>query len=231
MKTTPTSVVIDAAVSKMLLRRNPPDAAPPPAVGVPVPVCREFLAAAKKHNYDNRHPGVHGAVARYVTDLLSGRATRGLLLCGATGTGKTLALRVIELATGVKRLTAMNLYRIRLASGWDGVREEVWSSRYFSAPPCAPVIVDEVGFEPTLTTHGATIEPFAELCDFLYESWRYKGGRHICIATNLIGLNLQQTADGPLDDFGRRYGMRVVSRLREACTWIANTAPDQRGVQ
>ncbi len=156
-------------------------------------------------------------------------SSKGLLLIGPVGCGKTTMLRLFAASNprvkfGV--LPAQNVAKKYVMDGPDGL--EPYLSAHYSGGVC----FDDLGTEPTPVKHyGTECNALADVLEARYHEWEMGQlrGDYTHLTTNLpIG--------GPADEpsaptlYGR-YGRRVGDRLRDMFYLVAFSpaAPSRRG--
>lgn len=149
--------------------------------------------------------------------------TRGIYLSGATGTGKSVALELLNLFAGIDDP------KVRLGGNWRYLTwgcyraEDIWheaatSERALERYKRMPVLcIQDLGSEPATEAvyMGSRREPLRLLIEA-------RGDR-----TDLI---THFTSNYPIahPELARRYGDRVVSRLHGMCNQLVLNGPDRR---
>lgn len=169
---------------------------------------------------DIRHTEALAYADEFAKNVVQGiGAPSILILAGPTGVGKTIAAchlvkcRLTDRATGTVLMSGAGINRFRHVSeiaevGLFGGDDEKKSRAEWKTAGC--LVVDDVGAE--LRT-----DAFLAGFDALVNA-RYGNGGITCITTNL-----------PADDFGRRYGERVLDRLRGRGAWYDINHESLRG--
>jgi DNA replication protein DnaC len=162
------------------------------------------------------------ATARWLIDPVG---SRGLLLCGTPGNGKTVMAMAIswlieyltekELGSAyrevVKFYTAKGICRLCAAA--EKFKEQYDAYEHIFTH--SMILIDDLGAEPTeITVYGQTQTPIIDII-----SERYRTQRLTIITSNL-----------DVDDIRAKYGERIYDRLREMLTPITYLNPSYRGV-
>jgi len=156
-------------------------------------------------------------LAKYMVYHARGVASRGLMLMGTPGNGKTMWLNSFA---GCKVYTAQGMFDLFLKDKASRIaaRERVYLPAYGNEPTnYRSVAIDDIGAEPVAANNYGTVEnPIQVLLEHRYvEFQRYNS--KLYLSTN---LDKKQIAE--------RYGERVWSRIRAMCTIIEFTAEDYR---
>ncbi len=157
------------------------------------------------------------ALATWLATVAAGQATRGLLLWGEPGRGKTFFLsRFCLAARTVRALQIAELYqewgRAKVLTWLEQDILDVVPDDYYR------LTLDDLGAEPTGKRFGETTEILADVIDQRYREWQRRGwGGATFFSTNLAPPEL---AD--------RYGERTTSRLAEMAAAIHLDGPDWR---
>lgn len=160
----------------------------------------DFLLA---RGFDGECAGNLRALSEYRWALTAGHARKGLCLFGAVGRGKTLAFE----ALGLRVVTArdwLSMYE----DGKGAVRDSVSRHR--------PLVVDDLGTEETYVNFGTRLEVLEEIITTRHILWQRYG-----ILTHITG-NLTP------DAYDRRYGERLLSRIKGMCRVVVFEGPDRR---
>lgn len=125
--------------------------------------------------------------------------TKGMLLAGATGSGKTVFIKAIRLAlqhvgASFRMINCIDVEQsVRFGDGYEG---------YDSGRLC----FDDLGAEQYETLYmGNRIVVMAEVLQIRYNQWQ-DHSKKTFITSNLLP-----------EDIGKRYGTRVQDRLNEMC--------------
>jgi|GEM_PF-3917549 len=156
--------------------------------------------------YDQRNPTVSLRLAQLLARLYAGAASKGILLHGATGTGKTVGLFLVCEYMGSRWWPADTLYDMGKAV--KSVADYTGSGGAHSWQRPQDACIDDLGSEEHLVDYGAHINP---LTRFLTERYRLYSER---------GWFTHLTTNLDQDDMTKRYGERLVSRLNEMCAWV-----------
>ena len=157
------------------------------------------------------------ALATWLATVAAGQATRGLLLWGEPGRGKTIFLsRFCLAARTVRALQIAELYQ-----EWGRARVLDWlAADQLDIVPDDhyQLAIDDLGAEPTGKRYGETTEILADVVDQRYREWQRRGW---------AGATFFSSNVSP-DKLADRYGARTASRLAEMCAVIHLTGPDWR---
>ena len=177
-------------------------------------------ARVKELGFDDSSPKNHRVISRYLTNMILGTADRGLFITGSVGTGKTLAMMLIQKQTTMRRrpagfVTAQEFgNKVNEDGSYKAVAEYVdqlktedwrngqWDMRSFIY---VDLIIDDLGSETDAVHYGVRTEPMIELISARYDLWKAHGAR-THITSNLTTVEIQ-----------KRYGDRIESRIREMC--------------
>lgn len=181
--------------------------------------------------FDDAVLGNHRTISRYLANMILGTADRGLFITGPVGTGKTLAMMLIQKQTHLRRRTAgfvtapdvaamvnekgsytaiTALVDEMEAPDW---RKGIWDGHTYRK---VDLILDDLGAETDAVHYGVRTEPMIELIAARYDLWKRCGAR-THVTTN---LNMRQIKE--------RYGDRIESRLREMCYVTRFEGKDRR---
>lgn len=161
-------------------------------------------------------PDAHRKLAEYV--LRSERGdNRGLFLYGNCGTGKTMFLTKF---VRVKFRTATDIQKRYAGKGltqeWEEWVHGHYNDTYVHLPP-EPIIIDDLGTEPTSKRFGETREILEAVISARYKYWQQSDiSTHI--TSNLSGQQLDA-----------KYGRRITDRIREMCVPIKFEGRSARG--
>ncbi|OPZ23857.1 MAG: hypothetical protein BWZ02_03060 [Lentisphaerae bacterium ADurb.BinA184] len=156
-------------------------------------------------------------LATWVATVRAGLATRGLLLWGEPGRGKTLFLgKFCRAARTVRALQIAELYqewgRARVLNWLAEDQLDIVPEDYYQ------LAIDDLGAEPTGKRFGETTEILADAVDQRYRQWQRRGWA----GATFLSTNLSP------DQLADRYGARTASRIAEMCAVINLTGPDWR---
>lgn len=178
--------------------------------------CKQALIQA---GYSDKYAtSAHTALAEYVVREKKGDQ-RGLFLYGQCGTGKTLFLQKF-----IKQrfLTANLIQKRYMDKGANNVFEEWvhghYIDTYVSTPP-KPLIIDDIGTEPTSKRFGETREILEHIISMRYSYWKRTGVKTY-ITSNMTGAMLDA-----------KYGRRITDRIKEMCYPITFKGESARGNQ
>jgi len=141
------------------------------------------------------------------------KAGKGIVFEGATGRGKTHAMCAVANDLGVDGFVAWLDFLETIRAWWrlrtdDAHRFDPsrWAER------SRHLFIDDVGTEESRSNTELGAEAFAQVVNA-----RYKAGLVTHVTTNL-----------GIEELGKRYGDRTVSRLAETCVWVQMTGEDRR---
>lgn len=133
---------------------------------------------------------------------MAGARKTGLLLTGAPGVGKTFWLESVMGVRAVRSRVIISEFREaqdytskfwhRTFRAMDSEQSDGWA-------------IDDLGEEPVCMIYGQKEEVMANVIAVRYEAWKRDGARTY-VTTNLSALEID-----------RRYGRRILDRLREMC--------------
>lgn len=181
--------------------------------------------------FDCKSAKNHRTISRYLAKMILGTADRGLFITGSVGTGKTLAMMLIQKQTMLRRQTAgfvtaqefgnkvseHGSYKT-IIEYVDNLKAEDWKDGHWDMKSYRHVdlIIDDLGAETDATHYGVRTEPMIELVAARYDLWKARGAR-THITTNLT-----------TDEIAKRYGGRIESRIREMCYVTKFEGDDRR---
>lgn len=146
--------------------------------------------------------------------------SKGLLICGNPGTGKTVAAKCISYWCQI------DMYTIKkLDEAWGHDPEDCKSTYSKAFDRESPVIIDDLGDEPR-TKHYGNAPCVDFLLPGLYESWT-ETGKPVVITTNLT----MERPQGKNDCITEVYGERIHSRFSEMFTVVKMVGADRRRAQ
>lgn len=187
-----------------------------------------FKAGLKKYGFDNQEPHNTDQLATYMAHYSAGQATKGLILLGKPGRGKTRALRIMAEIFNLpyfeaKELAKMDIpeiYRIgklqqlcfqpglSIIDPDDGKPQKL---RY------RDIVIDDIGVEPSqVNVFGTRIGVMMNLLDDRDQVFR---DYH---AKTFTSTQLD------MDDLVDIYGGRIKSRIRGMCNTVVFKGPDRR---
>lgn len=166
-------------------------------------------------------PEATGCLAGFLLARKLRQNTRGLLIEGKTGTGKTTWMRLFGPRPFYETPLICRWYG---EFGWEFVQEKLWFDPYEGHPCPRDYYVlglDDLGHldEPeAVRRYGTEFHPIAEIIEQQYRLWK-RYGRDAClyITTNLTS-----------DEIDKRYGKRILSRLTEMCNFTTINDIDHR---
>ena len=176
----------------------------------------EFYKKRFKHyGYDERDSNFN-QLAAFNAHYYTGTATKGLLLTGSTGTGKTMFLGTMKKMHKVKIYTSDKIVQMfkndenncmevltRRQNGWTDGKEY-------------DISIDDLGTEEKAVIYGERKEILEHILYARYDLWKTNG------AKTFVSANLTEQA------LMERYGERVYSRLCEMCNKFNIVGEDWR---
>jgi DNA replication protein DnaC len=187
--------------------------------------------AIRAMGFDDRVAKNHHIVAKYIARLILDSAPKGLLICGDTGTGKTLAMSLINEQLKRRRRQAGAITaqffanevsahgaHVAVASFTSELKAEKWIDGRWDLSSYVPVdlIVDDLGAETEAMHYGVRTESLVELIAARYDHWMATRAR-THFTTNLSMARIEE-----------RYGKRISSRLTEMCYVVRFDGEDRR---
>jgi DNA replication protein DnaC len=166
-----------------------------------------------EQGYLAHDPKAHAKLAAFLLHYADHRASRGLLLSGRVGTGKTCFVRRFIRCRIVTASRLVEIYKENKESFRDLLEPPVYDelpSGYWD------LTIDDLGVEPTANDYGTKLEVLADALSTRYRVFSRHGGKTF-VTTNLS-----------MADIKNRYGSRIESRLCEMCTLVKFTGKDQR---
>ena len=135
--------------------------------------------------------------------------TKGMLLAGGVGIGKSMILRCVAATIHAEYLTVPDLSTLFSQQGSDGFWNAVGRANRWD------LMLDDLGAEKAVKSYSNAL-PIEELLYRRYDLWQRHGVR-THIATNLVG-----------DQVEERYGMRIRDRLKEMMTPVVSNGKSLR---
>jgi len=176
----------------------------------------EFYAGRyRAYGFDDRDGELFATMTSFCAYYFGHLARRGLMLVGSTGNGKTKAFNILAKLFDIKGHTAIDLVKTYRAST-ETYDEHVGPQPFYEHQRPQDIIIDDIGAEPTVNDYGNRFELMGNLITERYTMFRESG------AKTFIATNLDE------QEFVGRYGLRIWSRLREMCTWVAVSSADRR---
>ena len=171
------------------------------------------LTLLEKNHFAPLNADNYGWVLNYLTAWTSGATNLGAAIFGPVGTGKTHFLRVLQGRYG----------RIRTASDWARLLRED-TDAFWDQCTAEPrwdyeryCLLDDVGAEPVVNSYGNKSCVVTEIVMARYAAWNRDPRLKLFITTNLDA-----------DEFRKRYGERVVSRVKACCQVAVFAGADLR---
>ena len=156
--------------------------------------------------YEERNPTVSRRLAQLLARLFAGAASRGILLNGAPGTGKTVGLTLVCEYMGSRWWNAETLND--MGKSVTDVADYGGPGGPYTWQRPQDVYVDDLGSEEHRVDYGAHINPLTRFLSKRYRLYTERGW-FTHVTTNLDTAKLTL-----------RYGERLVSRLNEMCAWV-----------
>lgn len=224
-----TTTTLANAIDDVMSARAAADPATAPAAAVPAEELERLTAfyasRLTAYGYDAAtEPAAHRRLAGWCARHYLGLATRGLLLLGNTGTGKTMGAMIVCRLFGGRILTSKDVqlaWQCSLASQDHRVFTEAVSPPTVEIPRTGGrrsrlLLVDDLGGETITHYYAHKSESMEELISWAYDAYR-QDGLLLLLTTNLRREEIQP-----------RYGVRVRSRLDEMCWAMSFTGRDRR---
>lgn len=161
--------------------------------------------------YDRRMPSNFDTAARYLAALRDGIQSKGLCLLGKVGVGKTAVARVIAKAALFRWWDSARLARV-YQNDPEHFMEIVAGDIY----GIDPLVIDDVGREPTVNDYGTRLEVMGEAIS-----------RRSAVYDR-TGIQTIITSNLDIEDIVQRYGERTMSRIEGMCNIIVFEGGDQR---
>lgn len=136
-------------------------------------------------------------------------ASKGCLLMGSVGTGKSTAMKIMANQIDAEYLSVPDLAVIFSKLGEDALWTQVDRSG------CWDLFLDDLGAEKELKSYS-NLFPIEEIIYKRYDLWQRCGAR-LHVSTNMNG-----------DQIEERYGLRVRDRMKEMMTLIPCTGRSMR---
>jgi hypothetical protein len=160
-------------------------------------------------------------------DIIPGSVNKGIIICGATGTGKTLALNVMQrycetnqlyysFGGETKRLTWLSVRADKIC---DFYRDNGTIDQYENA---RILCIQDIGTEDRPTTYMGTKK------DVICKLIENRGDNNLSQLT-LFTSNLKVESDRGVT-LKQIYGDRVVSRIHAMCNYYELTGCDRRNL-
>lgn len=194
--------MIDQALAALKAEQEP----------VPEPTEEEIAAAGRGALEAGWLPHDRQAFHQLCT-YLAGPQRLGLLLTGSPGVGKTWWMEHVQRLTPVRARDIVAAYRT--AQNYDAA---FWHAafRTWDCEQRDGALIDDLGEEPLCMLYGQQEEVLSNVIATRYTAWKKTGAR-LFLTTNLTASELD-----------RRYGRRVLDRLREMCLPVEITGGSNR---
>lgn len=183
-----------------IMRRTHPAPVVKPTEGS-LNVMRQRLA---EYGYKPANPDVYDSICGYGALMLDGTASKGLLLKGECGLGKTLGVEILAV---MFKIPVFSPYEICAAfKEFDGNKAKLETyitngGDYFEQPH--DIVLDEIGVQDTVRNYGEISDIMADVLDMRYRAFGRFGVKTIA-TTNLNDKEIHA-----------RYGTRIDDRLGE----------------
>lgn len=182
-----------------------------------IPVMVKQLADA---GFDDRH-GNAQIIARYLAGYKIGKASRGLLLWGDCGRGKSYACQVMS-----KILRCRFIHAQQLAEQWatdqDAFRESYLEPTIYTGthgPYVDDLMIDDIGTELQQVSYGKKMD----VIPLVIDAWdRLKSTAHPPAGRLFLTTNLKSAV------VVKRYSERTKSRIDGLCWAVRFQGPDRR---
>ena len=179
------------------------------------------MAKNTLESWEDKNPDFTDKIVYYCmqSDKFKGDLSKGLLLMGSTGTGKTVTLKTISLLLGY-----MNTFRFKIYTGREMEKislsqsNEGMTKHYLEEGLKAKMFgMDDIGEEhSTVKVYGTDINVGVEALTDRYLKFVDKG--YLTFATTNLNAPM----------FAAKYGARIESRIHEMFNMIGVTGKDLR---
>lgn len=207
--------ILDKLIAEAIAKKAKPEVAAP-FVPSDEKLEEAFVAIAKCGYEPDRDPAATKNLAIWLAALRAKRTTRGLLLYGKAGAGKTY---FVQKVCRVRPRPAAWFVAVRQEKGWGEAFDEIcygiFRDSNVSAGPI-DICIDDLGQEPISNTYGNREEIFEQVIAQRYVQWQGNGCKTY-ITTNMTLMGIQD-----------RYGARIMDRLAEMCHWVEFTGASAR---
>ena len=149
-------------------------------------------------------------LVKYLAETKLNARTKGLFLLGGTGTGKTVALKIISAFRGIPVFYADDLVQKYMAN------KESFKEMFLHEKD---IIIDDLGSEVTVNDYGMKFELLSQIITTRHRAFCEYG--HL---TN-FSTNLNR------DEFTSRYGVRIYSRIKQMCEPVLCKGDDLRVIK
>ena len=140
-----------------------------------------------------------------------GEHSKGIILCGNVGSGKTHLFKVFQLLAlkPIAMTTCRNVERRFHEKGYPVLKDFAFKPVSNGTDKFVPAYCfDDLGAEANVKAFGNEVNVMAELIQDRYELWKSSG-----VVTHFT-TNLTKS------EISFRYGDRCLSRLQEMCTFV-----------
>ena len=188
------------------------------------PTVEEITAmqeSMERRGYSARVDGEsHRKLASFLCYRSKKLSTRGLLLNGGTGCGKT---KFLSMYANCPMKSASEIVLMANDLGIDECVNRLMPKPVYDMYPDGyfDLAIDDIGAEPTLNRYGTKAEVIGIIMEEAYNRWRYRRGE-FCHVSYYASTNLS------IEQLTDRYGERVSSRMMEMFTPIKINGKDQR---
>lgn len=155
------------------------------------------------------------ALIQFLAETKLGIREKGLFLVGDVGTGKTVALKIINNARGYDFLKSHKITEDSKSHEHSSqfIKELL---RRYSGDTNKNIIIDDLGDELTMNNYGIKSEFMSEVIRYRHETFLSRGD------LTLISSNMSQAK------FIDRYGERIYSRIKQMCEVVVCNGDDLR---
>lgn len=176
--------------------------------------------------------GIHfKAMNPQTKQMVEGRLDRGIFITGPTGTGKTMAVKVMYYLAKMFGET-INIGKAQYPLGWRDARAEDLCDEYSrtgelaSTKGIASLCIHDLGAEPQETLYmGNRVSVMRQVI----ERWGERHDRILVITSNLpLCYRPTNDLEAARPTILKRYGARAESRLVEMCNYLYLGGEDRR---
>jgi AAA+ superfamily predicted ATPase len=170
--------------------------------------------------WEDKHPEVTNAIVRYCiqSDKFKGDLTKGILLMGSTGVGKTVYLNALSVFMGYS-----NTYRFKIYTGFEmervymGEPSDQENFKLSTALQAKMFGIDDIGEEhASIKRYGTEINVGIDTLTQRHQLCVNKG--YVTFATTNLNADM----------IAKKYGSRIESRIHEMFNLIGVKGKDLR---
>jgi DNA replication protein DnaC len=171
----------------------------------------------REQNYRPLVPQLYRALVNYGAAELEGLNTRGLLLKGDCGIGKTLGVRLLAARFKWAFVSAVDYASAYVTQSETALERLADGLNFFGEPPRV-LVIDDLGAEPqSLRRYGDERNVLAYVLERRYRIGFQRQRSRTIVTTNLTDAEI-----------ARRYGARISDRLNEMADFVCASAPSLR---